>query len=386
MARFKQWFFDSLAKYVNHDKHDTDDLLAQVELLKNQREIRSNVRKIFEECDTNNDGRLSVEECQMVLGGVVAKRLVQVMDSNRDGEVSTTEWWAFFDAMAAGEVEAKNTFLEKTNMFLQLMLYRLQLRRENMQNAKDQLRNSAAAADKAERAARRVEQKPLCRPDQLKGGPMFEIWVDEAAKNSDVYSKVPSTPTPPHCSALATPAPTLQVPQPIRTCCRWIEEHGLQTEGVFRIPGDVKRMKEMQGEFNRDFNWQPPVTELVPNVASTIIYFLLYHKNSQKKKEYMWGKQGMKDVYYLTKKPQEEWVNEAAKILLSFTPGCRETLFEITDVLRQVALPENSSVNRFGNPDPAEATHKVALCIFPDIMTLAELMMSHWEELYEMTH
>ena len=141
-----------------------------------------------------------------------------------------------------------------------------------------------------------------------------------------------------------------------------------------------------------------------PYVATALDPGLPQHRNAKKKKEYMWGKQGMKDVYYLTKKPREDWVHEAAKVLMSFTPGCRETLFEITDVLRQVpcytptlaqvrtrtclevALPENSSINRFGNPDPAEATHKVALCIFPDIMTLAELMMSHWDELYEMTH
>ena len=160
----------------------------------------------------------------------------------------------------------------------------------------------------------------------------------------------------------------------------------LQVEGVFRIPGDVQRMAEMRGFFNEDFSWQFPADEPVPNVASTIIFFLLEHRNKDGKKEYMWGKQARRDVFYITKLPKDEWVDRGVEILLSLSPACQETLWVIIECLRHVALPENAAVNRFGNPDIDEATRKVALCVFPDIMTLAELMMTHYDEMHARTH
>lgn len=51
-----------------------------------------------------------------------------------------------------------------------------------------------------------------------------------------------------------------------------------------------------------------------------------------------------------------------------------------------ICKPENSGLNMFGHPRPEEAVRKVALCVFPDIMTLLELMIHRYDMLYAMTH
>jgi len=256
-------------------------------------------------------------------------------------------------------IEDQNTFLDKAGLFLELVVYRLTQHKAALAKQKADSPDGLAPP-------RRTPARTRTSEEDLEGGQMFEVCVDDAARRSD---------------------PLGLVPQPIRTCCQWILDGGhVQEEGVFRIPGDLGRMRVMFGEWNRDFRWVPPRDEPVENVCSSIVHFLLKHRNKNGAKDYMWGKKGRKEAYYLGKKSAEEMVPATGALLNSFSPACRETLWVIVSVLVEICKPENCIVNKFGNPDPSEASRKVALCLFPDIMNLVQLMIDNYERLWAMTH
>jgi len=195
----------------------------------------------------------------------------------------------------------------------------------------------------------------------LVGGQMFEVHVDDAARRSDPFGLVPV---------------------PVRTCCHWIEQHALTVEGVFRIPGDLARVEEIVEEFNQDFNYQLREDECVPNVASVITYFTREHRNEMGQPQ-SFGSFARRSAYKLSKLPEQSIFPETADLLLSFSPATRETLWQIAGTLKKVA---EEQVDEKGVAINKMTPHKVALCVFPDIMTLVELMIVHYDVLYPMTH
>lgn len=195
----------------------------------------------------------------------------------------------------------------------------------------------------------------------LEGGIMFKVYVDDAAQRSD---------------------PLGLVPVPVRTCCRWIEEHALAVEGVFRIPGDIKRVEAIVHEFNQDFNYQLPSDEEVSTVVSLITYFTREHRD-EKGQPQSFGSFARRGCYKLTKLPPEAINRETASFLMTFTPATRETLWEIVGTLKKVTDEQPGAdgvaINKM-------TPRKIALCVFPDIMSLVERMIVHYEELYQLTH
>eukprot|EP00656_Telonema_subtile_P004920 TRINITY_DN12244_c0_g1_i4.p1 TRINITY_DN12244_c0_g1~~TRINITY_DN12244_c0_g1_i4.p1 ORF type:complete len:283 (+),score=79.90 TRINITY_DN12244_c0_g1_i4:295-1143(+) len=150
------------------------------------------------------------------------------------------------------------------------------------------------------------------------------------------------------------------VPAPIRECCRWIKEHGLQHVGLFRIPGRGLSLKYWKDLFNVDASTVLPEEEPVETATSLIIHFFKELKDEKGKKTYIWIKRDAethKETYnlqtemqvYRRKTKQQADLAFVRKGLKQIPALHRDILKEITCVLKAASEPENAAENKM-NP------------------------------------
>jgi len=90
---------------VQHDKPQIASLEAQVLVSQCRRIIRSKVKDMFAEFDTDRDGRLSISELAGVLGEGGARRFVALLDQDYDGAITQFEMRKGIDKAAAEAVQ-----------------------------------------------------------------------------------------------------------------------------------------------------------------------------------------------------------------------------------------------------------------------------------------
>lgn len=64
------------------------------------------------------------------------------------------------------------------------------------------------------------------------------------------------------------------VPAPIRVCTTWLNQHGLQEEGLYRIPGSKEEVNKFIRQFDQGLDVEIPELYFAGNVASLIVQFL----------------------------------------------------------------------------------------------------------------
>lgn len=115
---------------------DLPDLESELRAIQLHRLTRDRVHDIFDMLDTNQNFRLSREQCTAVLGTQLTERFMDKMDSDKDGEISLTEWMGFFEQMAekakAQDVSA-DVYFEQVGIFLDVMMQRCHRRLGDLQ-------------------------------------------------------------------------------------------------------------------------------------------------------------------------------------------------------------------------------------------------------------
>jgi len=85
----------------------TNELEGRVHALQSRRLLRSWVKDVFTELDSDMDGRLSEVELSVKTGIEMARAMIAEMDRNRDGKLSQVEMRDYFDNEAAKALESK---------------------------------------------------------------------------------------------------------------------------------------------------------------------------------------------------------------------------------------------------------------------------------------
>jgi len=83
---------------------DVASLEGRVLSVQCRRIIRSKVKDLFGQLDTDHDGQLSMDELSLAVGQSVAAQMMAVLDRNQDGFVSQYEMRRFFDDECARQV------------------------------------------------------------------------------------------------------------------------------------------------------------------------------------------------------------------------------------------------------------------------------------------
>eukprot|EP00658_Telonema_sp_P-2_P084744 TRINITY_DN9497_c0_g2_i3.p1 TRINITY_DN9497_c0_g2~~TRINITY_DN9497_c0_g2_i3.p1 ORF type:complete len:631 (+),score=118.62 TRINITY_DN9497_c0_g2_i3:248-2140(+) len=177
------------------------------------------------------------------------------------------------------------------------------------------------------------------------------------------------------------------VPSPVAECCRWLREHGLQTEGLFRIPGGRRRVTYWKHRFNLDPSTRIPEEESVNTVTSLLVRWLMELKDEQGGRAFLHIRRDPEthtNLYNLqahhrrataTSPSLELDANGAEqdpagvlrRRLGNLDALQVETLKEITGLLAEACQPENGA----NKMDPA----KLALCVLPEIICDASTMI-----------
>jgi len=180
---------------------------------------------------------------------------------------------------------------------------------------------------------------------ELNPGDLFNVSMLESAERSD---------------------PAGLLPWPVLMTCRWIVEHALGEEGLFRIPGSRRKVSELIKEMNANpkFNLDPD--ESPSNVTSLLVQFLM---GSQKCGDPLCADQQKAFAKAHT------W--EAAREVLGLLPAQHKAVLrEICLMLREASKPEHAATNLM---DPS----KLALCLFPNLITGVVTMVENFDIVFE---
>eukprot|EP00658_Telonema_sp_P-2_P021749 TRINITY_DN18675_c0_g3_i1.p1 TRINITY_DN18675_c0_g3~~TRINITY_DN18675_c0_g3_i1.p1 ORF type:complete len:577 (-),score=200.68 TRINITY_DN18675_c0_g3_i1:171-1901(-) len=177
------------------------------------------------------------------------------------------------------------------------------------------------------------------------------------------------------------------VPWPLRRGCAWIEEHGVETEGVFRIPGSTKNVKAWVVQMNDDpeFDLGPPGSEFtVPSVCSMIIKFLMGQKRGwwtgippeedEANKATFHKFAQLAKALRAKKESRDKCLEEIREALRELPPSPRETIKTVSRMMYQIS--KHHEVNLMTPP-------KLALCVGTNLGPLAETMFEEYEFLFE---
>lgn len=180
--------------------------------------------------------------------------------------------------------------------------------------------------------------------------------------------------------AAARSDPEGLVPWPVRKGCAWLIQHGLEEEGLFRIPGSNRTLRTWVDRMNTDpcFELLEPNKEFKPStVASLIVKFLMGqdrdwtlgdqpgHIREQCREVAREFKGGNFD--------RKALLSRVHNILHELPPGVLATLRTLSELMSKVA--ERGQVNKM---DPA----KLALCMGQAAGPFAEIMFSEYQALF----
>jgi len=174
------------------------------------------------------------------------------------------------------------------------------------------------------------------------------------------------------------------MPAPIKEACRWLMIHGLDHEGLFRIPGRASSVKAWIEEFNYNPATVLPENESVDNVTSFVInYFKQLKDDSGAKGAYnLWqsrdGAYNMQNEVQpfatLKQMADDTWVNPLSaqwvKDALSNLSPVQVGIFrDLTAVMRAACSEERLFAEEM---DP----RKFAMMAMPTIMAAVEIMIT----------
>jgi len=169
-------------------------------------------------------------------------------------------------------------------------------------------------------------------------------------------------------------------PTPVSICMEWIRQNGLNTEGLFRIPGSYTTVNEYKKRFNSgEHNLEIPKDEAVENVASIVIKFLLELDPKLEGTDLYttcyttWLKNFIKG--FSKEKNKEKKAKLAKQALIELGPHSCAIIRQITNVLKDAVKPEHSLTNKM-------SCQKFAVCIFPHIMEFAEYLIENHDDMF----
>eukprot|EP00656_Telonema_subtile_P000112 TRINITY_DN1004_c0_g1_i3.p1 TRINITY_DN1004_c0_g1~~TRINITY_DN1004_c0_g1_i3.p1 ORF type:complete len:435 (-),score=58.08 TRINITY_DN1004_c0_g1_i3:44-1348(-) len=176
-------------------------------------------------------------------------------------------------------------------------------------------------------------------------------------------------------------------PAVVRECCRWLREHGLCKEGLFRIPGRKRAVDHLVNLFNVSSSTRINPKEAVANVTSLLVRWLMLLEDEEGNRAHLHIRRDEAthaNVYNL--QSQTDRLREHSKFgsAAEFTRGCIQKLDpiqqsiykEIAGLLSEACKPDNATVNKM---DAA----KLALCATPDILGMMVVMISQFEEVFD---
>ena len=174
------------------------------------------------------------------------------------------------------------------------------------------------------------------------------------------------------------------LPSPIRECCAWLRRHGLQVEGIFRIPGSTIRIKKLIQEFNDNPGFELPADTNPHNVSAVMVRWFSGITDDRGKASGIWDhgaysmKPGIRELRKQNRTSETDgmtasWIRES----ISHLSADHIAVFkEVSQLLAEASQPENTAHNKM-NPD------KFALCLLPAIQGVIQRMILHYDDIFQ---
>jgi len=196
---------------------------------------------------------------------------------------------------------------------------------------------------------------------------VFSVPVSVAAERSDPEHKL--------CPAV------------VRRTTAWLMKHGLDTQGLFRVPGSKEIIERYQRHFDHgDINCDIPATESVPNVAGVLTTYLLDLDRSRDPDMDMYSSPVITDKEFIKmcsklgracKKglPKEIIVSKCQELLVKLKPVSAEIIRQVVVVCKEASRPEHTATNLMSE-------NMLCFCTFPQIMTFMEQLVACYDDIF----
>jgi len=240
--------------------------------------------------------------------------------------------------------------------------------------AKRKAAKELRAKEREERAAQKRRDQEEERQEAIrnKNSCVFGISTKEAAIRSDPDNQM--------------------VVAPVKICMAWIEAHGLDAEGLFRIPGSLCTVKEYRKKIDRgEYLLEISPDEKVENVASLVVRYLNDYNMFTDVPGIFNGKEWIKEVSKFQRRlcrpkkteaplSEAEIVAQCKELLLALNhdPAIVEVIRQITLILREASKEEHTKNNMM-------TPKKFSLCTFPAIMQFVEQLILYHDQVFPIT-
>lgn len=153
---------------------------------------------------------------------------------------------------------------------------------------------------------------------------------------------------------------SLLVPACIRLACSWLNEHGREEEGLYRIPGSQAAVQEIIDQFDYGRTPSPPYT--ASNMASLVVQFFKQMPENPFTDYLAPGFEETTDVKSMAK-------------LLSLLPAANyHTLWTLTTHLRYISL--NYEVNEM-------TSSKLSMCVYSRMASTIQFLIDNNEACFD---
>lgn len=174
------------------------------------------------------------------------------------------------------------------------------------------------------------------------------------------------------------------LPAPVQECCRWIRLHGLQHCGLFRIPGRRLTVRYYKDLFNVDHTTEIPQDENVDTVASLVIAWIRELKDQNGQKEQLWCRKDAETQAVLhdlnrawkDRAEGQDDVETLRSSLRQLSPIQVGVFAELSQVLREASLPENTAINKM-------TASNFAMCMLPELMSAVTVMIEKHDAVFQ---
>ena len=169
------------------------------------------------------------------------------------------------------------------------------------------------------------------------------------------------------------------IPAPIRESCEWLVRHGLQVEGIFRIPGRNARVRELMDGLDANPAMVLSADEDAHDVCALIVRWFAQIKDESGKSCGIWVndgydmKPGIRSLRKQKRVMDAAWVHEE----MSNLSEVQVSVFrEVSQLFVQANKPENVAHNKMN-------ANKFAMCLLPAIMEVLEIMILHYDAVFQ---
>ena len=170
-----------------------------------------------------------------------------------------------------------------------------------------------------------------------------------------------------------------EIPTPIRESCEWLARHGLQVEGIFRIPGRNARVRELMDGLDSNPAMVLSADEDAHDVCALIVRWFAQIKDESGKSCGIWVngsydmKPGIRSLRKQKRVMDAAWVHGELSNLSEAQIG---VFREVSQLLVQANKPENNTHNKMD-------ANKFAMCLLPAIMEVLEIMILHYDVVFQ---